>query len=60
VLWWTVLLVLGGLHLAAYHYYREDLLAALPYPARVAVLALVTSGILLGAAAQRPFVYFQF
>jgi alginate O-acetyltransferase complex protein AlgI len=60
VLWWTLLLVLGALHLAAYRYYREHLLEALPYPARFAVLALVTSGILVGAAAQRPFIYFQF
>lgn len=60
LLWWVVVLVLGGLHLAAHRYYHEHLLEAIPYPARVAVLALVTSGVLLGATAQRPFVYFQF
>ncbi len=60
LLWWVVLLVLGGLHLTAHRYYREHLLEAIPYPARVALLALVTSSILIGATAQRPFVYFQF
>ena len=60
LLWWLVILVLGALHLLAYRFYKENLLVALPWAARIALLAGASAAILLLATGQRPFVYFQF
>lgn len=59
-LWWGIAFVLGGLHLLSRRAYREDLLQRLPAWGQVAALAGLTAIVVLGAAGQRPFVYFQF
>ncbi len=60
LLWGIIAAGLLAVHLASHRLYDEDLLVKLPWAARVAILGLATTLILVGSAGRRPFVYFQF
>lgn len=58
--WYLGIVILGGIHLLSYHYYKEDLMLRLGWARRSLLVSATLAAIAAFAATSRPFIYFQF